>query len=619
MDTDKNDEISLKDPYKVIKQFYLENNENLSNQSIENHFKTLCLNPDFYESIPFIQTLTDSDLNHDRLVRIRCMIQDIFDPQFYPSTHRVINKATNKSVINEEIDSEFESDTFDRLVLFVIPIPCENKWTKSDIHQTTKNNQPTSNTKKRSLNNDDEENNNNNNSKNEKSFKNSTIDEKQQNNKENNVNNNNNNSNSNNNNNNIKKKKNYNLEKIYNFPVPMSNYQPNQTPFIVKVYDCDDSIFKLNQIVEFVGIIPKFQPTDINTDSDNLPSTLYDFFEHINFEDDPNIPDTLVPKFHAITYKHIDPYLHPSQTKFPFLINDQQQQQQPIDKSEIKKTRTELLQYLTDSIGDPLVSEYFLYYLLSKTTSHTAGMCLGNFSINISIPNRENAKKLPSIIEKLLSILVLRSYKYALSIDGLNDDDFVPVKDYDSNRIISGLLQLPQNTHLLIDETTLSEGKIERRGLNNLDSLKSISLLQKIEYEFQYHQIEMKTDIQLIDISFGKALVSCFCQVLLDSNVELKMPNDNDVQLLDCFTKYICLLQNLPLGKSSEEDSNFIQDDFVQSRQDNPELPKEILHYWLTLGKLVAYSFGEDSISIDIYKYMKQLDNTKNSRNSNIK
>jgi hypothetical protein len=47
----------------------------------------------------------------------------------------------------------------------------------------------------------------------------------------------------------------------------------------------------------------------------------------------------------------------------------------------------------------------------------------------------------------------------------MNHLKFIPHKDYAANRLVSGLLQLPDNTSLVIDETLLEQGQLDTPGM----------------------------------------------------------------------------------------------------------------------------------------------------------
>lgn len=51
-----------------------------------------------------------------------------------------------------------------------------------------------------------------------------------------------------------------------------------------------------------------------------------------------------------------------------------------------------------------------------------------------------------------------------MTIENMNQLKFIPHKDYTANRLVSGLLQLPSNTSLVIDETLLEQGQLDTSG-----------------------------------------------------------------------------------------------------------------------------------------------------------
>lgn len=81
-------------------------------------------------------------------------------------------------------------------------------------------------------------------------------------------------------------------------------------------------------------------------------------------------------------------------------------------------------------------------------------------------------------------------------------------QDYQSNRLISGLLQLSQHTHLILDETALTAGQLDTQGVQNLTALGNAINWQKVDYDFQYHQLEQFTNIPVIIFSEGRAMIN---------------------------------------------------------------------------------------------------------------
>jgi len=51
-----------------------------------------------------------------------------------------------------------------------------------------------------------------------------------------------------------------------------------------------------------------------------------------------------------------------------------------------------------------------------------------------------------------------------LSLAEMNGCQFTPKKDYTTNRLRTGLLQLSAGTHLLLDETAMQPGQLDSNG-----------------------------------------------------------------------------------------------------------------------------------------------------------
>jgi hypothetical protein len=58
----------------------------------------------------------------------------------------------------------------------------------------------------------------------------------------------------------------------------------------------------------------------------------------------------------------------------------------------------------------------------------------------------------------------LQSHYLPMTLDNMNKGKFVPCKDYSTNRLKSGILQLSAQTHLVIDETALTAGQLDVNG-----------------------------------------------------------------------------------------------------------------------------------------------------------
>ena len=123
--------------------------------------------------------------------------------------------------------------------------------------------------------------------------------------------------------------------------------------------------------------------------------------------------------------------------------------------------RQELHSMLTKVLlGDSLAADYLICNLISRIYHRRDVLCLGKFSLNLfNVPTHSNYTKRLSTI---LQLFLTKSHYLALTVSNLNGKPFVPKKDYDANRLVSGLLQLSANTHLIVDETAMENGQVCR-------------------------------------------------------------------------------------------------------------------------------------------------------------
>ena len=88
-------------------------------------------------------------------------------------------------------------------------------------------------------------------------------------------------------------------------------------------------------------------------------------------------------------------------------------------------------------------------------------MALGKLCLNLSnfnqvgTPQESYTRSLYDLIERLAT----KAHFLPMSLNNMNTLRLIPKKDYQENRLISGQLQLSSHTHLVIDETAMTEGK----------------------------------------------------------------------------------------------------------------------------------------------------------------
>jgi hypothetical protein len=296
---------------------------------------------------------------------------------------------------------------------------------------------------------------------------------------------------------------------------------------------------------------------------------------------------------------------------------------------ELRRSRDDLHSLFTQLLlGDAIAAEYLLAHLMSKIYTRSNGLCLGKFSLNIfGLPKNSTnfAKKLSTLLQLIMS----KSHYLPMTIDNLNTLSFVPKKDYASNRLVSGLLQLSSGTHLILDETAMNDGQLNQQGITNLTGLGHTIKHQSVDYDFGFHKLPFETDIPCLVLSEGRSMLPQDVQIMLKPLGEVNEETINaifvnvgkslEVEVLSRLRNYITLAK-LSAFDIHEEAMNFVQEDFVRERQNANSTLKtsDDLHTLLVLARLMALSRGEKSINPNIWNEAKNMETERKQRSAHL-
>ncbi|KAF4716745.1 hypothetical protein FOZ63_016246 [Perkinsus olseni] len=92
-----------------------------------------------------------------------------------------------------------------------------------------------------------------------------------------------------------------------------------------------------------------------------------------------------------------------------------------------------------------------------------------------------------------------------VSVGKLNSESWIPTKNYDTDELDSGLLQIARRTYLILDETLLDTG---RANVANLRALQLLIRNQKICAQFGPSQIELPTEVNTLTLSASQSILS---------------------------------------------------------------------------------------------------------------
>ncbi|XP_036591801.1 mini-chromosome maintenance complex-binding protein isoform X2 [Trichosurus vulpecula] len=400
-----------------------------------------------------------------------------------------------------------------------------------------------------------------------------------------------------------------------NFPLPGEK----GPACLVKVYENWDC-FKVNDILEVYGIL-SVDPVLSILNNEERDSSLLDPMECMDTLEEQRVhspPASLVPRIHVILaqkLQHINPLLP------AYLKEEESKSFISGFMSELSPVRAELLGFLTHALlGDSLAAEYLILHLISTVYTRRDVLPLGKFTVNLSGCPRNST--FTEHVYQIIQQLVPASFRLQMTIENMNLLKLIPHKDYTANRLVSGILQLSNNTSLVIDETPLEQGQLDTPGVHNVTALGNLITWQKVDYDFNYHQMEFPCNINVLITSEGKSLLPSDCQVhlqpqIIPPNMEEYMSSLLTAVLpsvLNKFRIYLTLLRLLDYS-ISDEVTKAVEDDFVEMRKNDPQsITADDLHRLLVVARFLSLSAGQTTLSRERWLRAKQLESLRKTR-----
>ncbi|KAL3334425.1 hypothetical protein AABB24_030924 [Solanum stoloniferum] len=369
-------------------------------------------------------------------------------------------------------------------------------------------------------------------------------------------------------------------------------------PCLVKIYDSPESDLKLNDVFEFIGVLtfdPEFL-VDKNVDND--------FLGYLGDDDtQTQMPPTKVPRLHCLIHKKLSnqDFISGSPTL-------------ELKSHLVKEMRETLLRHLTTILGnDGVAANLMLLHLLSKVHARVDSTAVGKLSLNLTCFNKETLSIYGHRLNLALKNLLPFTHCVPLTVDYLNKIPLAPKKNYQTNRLASGILQLAEGSHLTIDETQLQEGRLNPIGLENARVLQSLLEQQKVEYDFTYYKMDMPADIQLLVLSEGKSNILPADLVLPFRPLSVDAAQDVEIEVLQSWRWYLATMRSLS-HSITQEMQKVVEDDLVAARQADRSLGSLDFSRFLTMGRLVSLSFGETTLTLEHWQMAKELERLRKER-----
>ena len=356
------------------------------------------------------------------------------------------------------------------------------------------------------------------------------------------------------------------IQKLTNQP----SHSLSQLPLQVMVYTQLTEIL-LNQVVLFYGVI-------IHTDT--KPTLHCLFHKRVTM-------DTPLP-------------LHKFDNTKPFILS----------------VRDRLLYQLQFCVsGDKLAAEYLLFNLISRNYARCDVTQLGKFTLNITRASSGMAQ----LISYLYPLLLQRYLYIPMTLSYLNDKKFLPKKDYTTEKLLPGCLQLVESTFLLLDETRLDNGKLNSAGVQALASLSELITTQCVQYDFTYHSLPFEIDAPILIVTEGdKSLLPTDTTLPVLASDDTLTRNEMSANELEQLRLYIAVVRTMDYNLDTELQDT-VQEDWVEMRRRDKELSQEDLSRLLTVSRYLSLSRGDSSLQKETWDEAKQLEVERKDRINSIK
>lgn len=390
-----------------------------------------------------------------------------------------------------------------------------------------------------------------------------------------------------------------------NFPLPAEERRGHgaSTACIVKLYDDNSEILRLCESIEVIGILC------VNPDLASFGSS--------SMEDDwrdARHPSTsLVPRLHALAVRQL-PFYNPL---LPFTTNFLSEerlaavfQRHFSVPGALVSARTAALQKILRCVGgDELSAEYLLMLLVSRSFAKHGEKLLGMWSLNVAGATGLDT----AAIKDVASDLVPRAVHFELTVDNLNNQKWRPRKDFVADRLVAAQLQLSAGTFVVVDETKMAEGNLTADGHKALLSLQKLVTDSKLACDFVNYDVNIPLELPCVCFSERKSVVKDV-EVLVPMRANASAATAAGSVSLEAVTAARWLIalvtrSQKPLNIPDEVQKTF-SEDFAAARQEFKVKP-ELAHTWMALARARCLSFGEDQLSLQRWREVITMERSR--------
>ncbi|KAF6767706.1 hypothetical protein AHF37_01320 [Paragonimus kellicotti] len=412
------------------------------------------------------------------------------------------------------------------------------------------------------------------------------------------------------------------------FPLLEEEEDETKVGVLVRLYDEMKDALKINELVHVYGILEH--------------ARLGSVFPPEDFAPEGKGPEP-IPRVHSIVLKrlrHINPLLMETA-----LLTTSLEPSVPKVRTESPgfvrtlSARGDLFASLLECFkGDALTAEYTLLHLVSSricsdqiadspypnnlpALNIVCPLTIGRGATGDIVKSTENPSSLlVNRLRLLLPCLVTQFAPIQLTLESLNTGpSLMPTRDAAKGALDAGRLQLPDGTEVFVDETNMTTGQLQPRGLLNFRALSLLATQQRVPYDFQFYSQDWKTECRVLIVSIGPSLIKPTLTVPWIEEADV-IPHDcvydqSDLKWMD-IRKFITTVAYSDKQYSIEPSlQKRVNDDFVNWRRDKETyIDADDFAVMLYLLRLRCLTYGQDEATLEQWEKVCELEKQRRGR-----
>jgi len=387
-----------------------------------------------------------------------------------------------------------------------------------------------------------------------------------------------------------------------NLPLPWESQKSR--PCIVKLYDEDADSLKVCETVEILGILC-IDPSLANLGEQVATSWPFP---------DARSPSTaLVPRLHGLLVRRL-PFYHPLFPFSPDWLSEARLasafQRRLAGPGAVAAAREAAIKSLQKSLGgDEVAAEYVLALLASRVYGHINGTSLGHWSLNLSHwPSQLPVSSLFDAVSDLAPLAV----HLEVTAGTLSAGQWKPKKDFEANRLVAGRLQLAPGTFVLLDESEMQPGDVNDNGVRALQAISSLVSDQQLPCDFSTYDVKIPLELKCLFASKGVSILK-LADVVLPLRANAAQSVDSIGLDAARFLLGLITRQTKPFRMPEDVATAFSQD-FAQLRQEFREIEQRTVYVWSFLARAICFTHGEEELTIERWRSVLALERERLKR-----